>query len=82
MPGEDRSRLLERSLKALQAGAGRAGPAASASYTLIGAIIVLGGFGYLADGWWGTAPWGVVGGLVVGLVAGFYGLARAVWKQK
>ena len=81
MPGEDRSRLLERSLKALQAGVGGIGPAASASYTLIGAILLLGFVGYLADEGWGTAPWGLVIGLGVGLVVGFYGLARAVWPK-
>jgi F0F1-type ATP synthase assembly protein I len=80
MPGDNRSRL-ERSLKAAQDGAQSAGAAASASYTLIGAILVLGGLGYLADGWWGTAPWGLSGGLIVGLVVGFYGLARALWQR-
>jgi F0F1-type ATP synthase assembly protein I len=81
MPGEDRSRLLERSLKALQARVGGIGPAASASYTLIGAILVLGFVGYLADERWGTAPWGLMSGLGLGLVVGFYGLARAVWQK-
>ncbi len=81
MPDEDRARLLERSLKALHASVERAGPAASASYTLIGAILVLGFVGYLADDWWGTAPWGLLGGLGLGLAVGFYGLARAVWQK-
>lgn len=81
MADDDRARRLERSLKALQASVDGVGSAASASYTLLGAILVLGFIGYLADGWWATAPWGLVGGLGLGVVVGFYGLARVVWKK-
>ena len=63
-----------KSAKSLQENVTRAGPAAAASYTLIGAIILLGGIGYLVDRWQGTAPWGLVIGLVVGVVVGFYEL--------
>src|SRR5260221_14021528 len=51
MPPEDPHRFLSRSVKALQDTVGRAGPAATASYTLIGAILVLGGIGYALDAW-------------------------------
>ena len=60
----------------------RAGPAAGASYTLIGAIILLGGLGYAIDQWQGTAPWGLFVGLVLGLVVGFYELAKVVWQPR
>lgn len=57
-------------------------PYAAASYTLIGAIVVLGGLGYVADGWLGTGPWLLLLGLLLGLVVGFYELARLVWGRR
>jgi F0F1-type ATP synthase assembly protein I len=63
-----------KSAKSLQENVTRAGPAAAASYTLIGAIILLGGIGYAVDSWQGTAPWGLVIGLLLGVVVGFYEL--------
>ena len=59
----------------------RSGPAATASYTLIGAIILLGGIGYAIDTWQGTSPWFLFGGLVLGLTVGFYELAKTIWKS-
>ena len=44
----------------------RAAPAAGASYTLVGGIILLGGIGYAVDHWQGTAPWGLFVGLMLG----------------
>lgn len=70
-----------RSAKSLQDNVTRAGPAASASYTLIGAILVLGGIGYAIDARWGTAPWGLLAGLLAGIVVGFYELARTIWQK-
>ena len=81
MARDPRSRL-ERSLKSLRvSGAGRAGPAMMASYTLIGAIVLLGGIGYAIDSWRGSSPWGLLIGLLLGLVVGFYELAKAVWRR-
>ena len=62
--------------RALQANVSHAGPAAGAGYTLVGAIILLGGAGYLLDGWLGTAPWLLCAGLGLGIVVGFYELVR------
>jgi len=70
-----------RSAKSLQDNATRAGPAASAGYTLIGAILLLGGIGYAADAWFGTAPWGLLAGLPAGIVVGFYELAKTIWYK-
>ena len=56
-------------------------PYAAASYTLIGAILVLGGLGFLADEWLGTAPWLLLLGLMLGITVGFYELARLVWGR-
>ena len=69
---------LSRSIRAFQENVSQSGSAASASYSLIGAIVVLGGIGYAVDRWQGTAPWGVFVGLMLGLVVGFYELSKAV----
>ena len=71
---------LARSFRYLQESVRRAGPAAAASYTLIGAILLLGGIGYAIDEWRGTSPWFLLGGLLLGLVVGFYELAKTVWR--
>jgi F0F1-type ATP synthase assembly protein I len=70
-----------RSAKSLQDNVTQAGPAASASYTLIGAILLLGGIGYAVDSWQGTAPWGLLVGLLVGIVIGFYELMKTIWHK-
>jgi len=67
--------------KGLQASFQRAGTVAAASYTLIGGILLLGGLGYAADRWLGTDPWLLVIGLLLGIVVGFYELARVVWQK-
>jgi len=80
--GDDQEiRSLARSLKAFQDVVQRAGPAATASYTLIGSIIFLGGIGYGIDRWRGSFPIWCVGGLVLGIVFGMYQLAMSVWKR-
>ena len=68
---------LERSMKALQDNFVRSGPAASASYGLVGALILFGGIGYALDRWRGTSPWFLLGGFVLGMVVGFYELVKA-----
>jgi F0F1-type ATP synthase assembly protein I len=70
-----------RSAKALQSTIVGSGPAAMASYTLIGAIILLGGIGYAVDQWRGTSPWFLFGGLILGLIVGFYELAKTIWRS-
>jgi F0F1-type ATP synthase assembly protein I len=72
---------LLRSVQSLQQAAQRAGPAAAASYGLIGSIVVMGGIGYAIDAWRGTFPAWFLGGLIVGLIAGFYQLAKAIWQR-
>jgi F0F1-type ATP synthase assembly protein I len=70
-----------RSAKSLQENVARSGPAASASYTLIGAILLLGGLGYAFDAWQGTAPWGLFLGLITGIVVGLYELGKTIWNK-
>ena len=59
----------------------QAGPAATIGYTLIGAIVLCGAVGYGIDRWLGTEPNGLVFGLLFGVVAGLYSLAKALWHR-
>jgi len=68
-------------MEAFQETVRQSAPAAMGSYTLIGAILLLGGIGYGVDLWRGTSPWFLLSGLVLGLVVGFYELARTVFKR-
>ena len=52
-----------------------------AGYSLIGAILLLGGIGYALDARLGTAPWLLLAGLLLGLIVGFYQLALTVWRM-
>jgi F0F1-type ATP synthase assembly protein I len=73
----DRSRFsLGRSTRALQDNVSRSASAAAASYTLIAAIVLLGGIGYAVDEWRGTSPWFLLAGLALGMVVGFYELIK------
>ena len=83
MADTDRESPLTRSTRALQHQAEQAGPAAGASYTLIGAIILLGGIGYAVDSWRGTSShWFLLGGLLSGIVVGMYELAKTVFLKR
>ena len=81
IPDDDRVQFLARSMRSLQENVRRSGPAAVASYTLIGAIVLLGGLGYALDQWRGTSPWLFLGGMLFGVVVGFYELAKVVWHR-
>ena len=77
----DRGLFLERAAKSFQESVTRAGPVALASYTLIGAILLLGGIGYALDIWRGGGHGFLLGGLFLGLIVGFYELAKAVFHK-
>ena len=81
MPDDERTRGLIGSLRAFQESAQQAGPAATASYSLIGAILFLGGIGYAVDSWRGSRPTFLLTGLLLGVVTGFYLLAKTVWRR-
>jgi ATP synthase protein I len=81
MAKKNRSFPFSRSAKSLQENASNAGAAAGASYTLVGAIILLGGIGYAVDKWQGSAPWGSLIGLILGIVVGFYELVKTFWPR-
>ena len=81
MTDRQRKSSYARSAKSLQDNVTQAGPAMAASYTLVGAIIVLGAIGYAVDQWRGTAPWFLLAGLVLGIVVGFYELIKAFYRK-
>ena len=81
MPDENREAFLARSLRQTQENLRQAGPAATAGYTLLGAIIMLGGIGYAVDARCGTSPWFLLAGLLLGVVFGFFELAKVIWRK-
>ena len=81
MANKKRGYSLARATRALQENVSRSGPAAAASYTLVGAIVLLGGIGYAVDRWQGTAPWFLFAGLFLGIVVGFYELIKIAWPR-
>jgi len=81
VPEDDRAKATGGSLGFLQENLRRSGPTTSIGYVLIGAIAVCGGGGYALDRWLGTPPWFLLGGLLLGLVVGFYELAKIVWPR-
>lgn len=50
------------------------------SYGLVGAILVLGGVGYVLDRTLATGPWLLIAGLLAGLAVGFYSLGTLMSK--
>jgi F0F1-type ATP synthase assembly protein I len=81
MSEEEREFFLARSLRYMQESLRRSGPAAVAGYTLIGAIALLGGIGYALDAWRGTSPWFLIAGLLLGIIVGFFELAKIIWRK-
>ena len=73
--------FIQGATKSFQDNVTRSMPWAAASYTLIGAILLMGLIGYALDRWLGTAPWLLLAGLLLGIITGFYELAKAVWRQ-
>jgi F0F1-type ATP synthase assembly protein I len=76
-----RELFLAKSLRFLQENIRNSGPAAAAAYTLIGSILLLGGIGYAIDAWRGTSPWFLLSGLLLGLIVGFFELAKTIWNK-
>ena len=81
MPESESGLFLARSLRALQENLRRSGPAMTAGYTLMGALVLLGGIGYALDLWRGTSPWFLVTGLLLGLIVGFLELAKIIFRK-
>ena len=58
------------------------GPAASASYTLVASVLIFTLLGWYIDSSRGTKPIGILVGLCIGLISGFYHLAKTIWTRK
>ena len=72
---------LARSFAYLQKIIKQSGPAMGASYTLIGSVIILGAVGYFIDNWQDTSPIFLLVGLLIGMVVGFYEIAKTIWSK-
>ena len=70
-----------RSIRFLQANLSRGEPGILASYALIGAVIALGGLGFIIDRFADTAPWFLIVGLLAGVGIGFYNLVKTAWRR-
>jgi F0F1-type ATP synthase assembly protein I len=81
MVQKGRSFPFARSAKSLQEGVTRSAPIAVAAYSLVGGIILFGAIGYWLDRWLGTDPWLLLGGLLTGIVVGFYELVKTTWRK-
>jgi ATP synthase protein I len=53
------------------------GELASIGMTMVLATVIGLGAGYYGDRWLGTSPWLLLGGLLLGIVAGFVNLFRS-----
>jgi len=49
---------------------------------LVAPMLGLGGIGYLLDGRWGTKPWLMVAGLLLGMAGGFVSFVQIVTSIK
>jgi len=58
----------------------KSGLAYAAAFALFGSVAAGLLAGWLIDRWLGTAPWLLVGGIVLGAAAGFYEFVRAASK--
>ena len=59
----------------------KSGPAASASYALIGAVLVFALVGYFIDNHYQSSPWFTLGGTFLGILVGFYELVKVIWSK-
>jgi len=81
MAKKDRRSSLARSTHSFEESVSRSASALGASYTLVGAVLVLGAIGYGVDHWRGTSPWFLLSGLILGVVVGFYELVKATTRR-
>ncbi len=58
------------------------GPAATASYTLLASVLVFTLLGWYIDTVKESKPIGILVGLGIGLITGFYHLAKTIWTPK
>ena len=60
----------------------QSGPVASASYGLLASVLIFTFLGWYIDVYNGSSPKGVLSGLAIGLIVGFYHLLKTVRTHK
>jgi F0F1-type ATP synthase assembly protein I len=80
MTDETRS-VIRGANESLQTNVERGKPVIFASYGIVGAILLLGGLGYVLDRWLGTLPWFFLAGIVVGLAIASYAVITAAGRR-
>tara|TARA_B100001750_G_C14947105_1_gene321670 strand:+ start:39 stop:281 length:243 start_codon:yes stop_codon:yes gene_type:complete len=78
---DDRENFLTKSLNQFQRFARQSGPSAATAYTLLGSILLLGSIGFLLDKFFHSSPLYILIGLGLGLLIGFYQLAKSVFNK-
>ena len=73
--------FIRKSLNEFQRILRTSAPAASASYSLIGSLIIFSLAGYFLDSYLLSFPLFLVLGLLLGIIVGFYGLYKFISKQ-
>ena len=76
----DSDNFVEKSFQQFQRFVRQSGPAAAA-YTLLASVLLLGLFGYFLDYYFNASPIFLIFGLGLGLVIGFYELAKIIFKK-
>jgi F0F1-type ATP synthase assembly protein I len=77
----DSDNFLEKSFQQFQRFVRQSGPAAAATYTLLASVLLLALLGYLLDYYLNASPVFLIIGLGLGLVIGFYELAKIIFKK-
>jgi len=72
--------FIRKSLNEFQRILRTSAPAASASYSLIGSLIIFSLAGYFLDSYLQSFPLFLVLGLLLGIIVGFYGLYKFISK--
>ena len=81
MAKKDRRFSLSRTTQSFEESVSGSASAMGASYTLVGAVLLLGAIGYGVDRWQGTSPWFLLTGLIRGVIVGFYELVKATTRR-
>jgi len=80
---EDRSGIdVGKSLDSFQKIIKQAGPAASASYSLVASILLFTFIGWYIDSNNDTSPFWVIVGIFIGILVGFYHLIKTMTSKK
>ena len=79
--GNDQEDYLSKSIKQFQRFVRQSGPAASAAYPLLGAVLFLSLIGYYLDQYFKSTPVYLVIGLCLGMIIGFYELYKSIFKS-